>query len=111
MFQNPMCLKLRGLLRARSRFPEIVENIKNRKQRMEFLEWRSALAKQVFCLLRNRAEGNRMGRTLLPHQRSLRKSSLKSSCVRTVRECIVFSRLELALSEKQIPRFVGNVSS
>jgi serine/threonine protein kinase len=29
----------------------------------------------------------------------------------SVRECIVFNRLELALSEKQMPRFVGNVSS
>jgi hypothetical protein len=28
-----------------------------------------------------------------------------------VQECIVFNRLELALSEKQMPRFVGIVSS
>ena len=29
----------------------------------------------------------------------------------SLQECIVFNRLELALSEKQMPRFVGNVSS
>jgi len=28
-----------------------------------------------------------------------------------VQEYIVFNRLDLSLSEKQIPRFVGNVSS
>jgi hypothetical protein len=28
----------------------------------------------------------------------------------SVQECIVFNRLELALSEKQMPRFVGIVS-
>ena len=32
-------------------------------------------------------------------------------CARTVHEWIVFNLLELALSEKQIPRFVGNVGS
>jgi len=32
-------------------------------------------------------------------------------CARTVLECIIFNRFGLALSEKQIPRFVGNVSS
>jgi hypothetical protein len=31
--------------------------------------------------------------------------------LQTVEECIVFNRLELALSEKQMPRFVGIVSS
>ena len=51
LFQNPMFLCPRGLLRARSRFPEIVENIKNRKQRMESLECRKALAKQVLSQL------------------------------------------------------------
>jgi len=29
----------------------------------------------------------------------------------SVQECIVFNRLELSSSEKQMPRFVGNVSS
>jgi hypothetical protein len=29
----------------------------------------------------------------------------------SVQECIFFNRLELALSEKQMPRFVGIVSS
>jgi hypothetical protein len=32
-------------------------------------------------------------------------------CVRSVHESIIFNRLDLALSEKQIPRFVVNVSS
>jgi hypothetical protein len=44
-------LLLRGLLRARSRFPEIVENIENRGQRMESLECPNALAKQVLSQL------------------------------------------------------------
>jgi hypothetical protein len=51
LFQNPMLLQPRGLLRARSRFPEIVENSENRKQRMESLECRNALAKQVLSQL------------------------------------------------------------
>jgi hypothetical protein len=34
-----------------------------------------------------------------------------SSCVRTVPESNGFNRIELSLSEKQIPRFVGNVNS
>ena len=38
LFQNPMQLRSRGLLRARSKFPEIIENIENRKQRMERLD-------------------------------------------------------------------------
>jgi hypothetical protein len=40
-----------GLLRARSRFPEIVENIENRRQRIESLEHPNALAKQVLSQL------------------------------------------------------------
>ena len=32
-------------------------------------------------------------------------------CAPTVQKCIVFKRFELPLSEKQVPRFVGNVSS
>jgi hypothetical protein len=32
-------------------------------------------------------------------------------CARTVHESHVFIQFELSLSEKQIPRFVGNVSS
>jgi hypothetical protein len=40
-------LALRGLLRARSRFPGIVENIENRWQRMKSLEYPNALAQQV----------------------------------------------------------------
>jgi hypothetical protein len=35
-----------GLLRARSRFPEIVENIEYRGKRMELLECPNALAKR-----------------------------------------------------------------
>jgi hypothetical protein len=38
---------LGGLLRARSRFPQIVENIEKEKQGKEFLEHPNALAKQV----------------------------------------------------------------
>jgi hypothetical protein len=37
--------------------------------------------------------------------------SRKWCCVRGVHESIIFNRLDLALSEKQIPRFVVNVSS
>ena len=37
--------------------------------------------------------------------------ALENRCVRTVPESNVFNRFELSLSEKQIPRFVGNVSS
>src|SRR5467141_1107011 len=48
-YKNPMQLQLRGLLRARSRFPEIVGNIKNAEQRMEGVE--GALAKQVLSQL------------------------------------------------------------
>jgi hypothetical protein len=44
-------LLLRGLLRARSRFPEIVENIEKVKERMECLECPNALAKQVLSQL------------------------------------------------------------
>jgi|SRR5437870_5576333 len=40
-----------GLLRARSRFPEIVGNIKNAEQGMEGLEGANALAKQVLSQL------------------------------------------------------------
>jgi transposase-like protein len=47
LYQNPMELRSRGLLRARSRFPETVENIENRAQREEPLECPNALAKQV----------------------------------------------------------------
>ena len=36
---------------------------------------------------------------------------LRASCVRSVPEWIVFNGLGLALSEKQSPRFVVNVSS
>jgi hypothetical protein len=39
------------------------------------------------------------------------KESRRAGCARTVRERSVFSALGLALSEKQIPRFVENVSS
>src|SRR5439155_10801290 len=53
LYKNPMLLWFRGLLRARSRFPEIVENIRNAKQRMEGLERGLVLAKQVLNLLRS----------------------------------------------------------
>jgi hypothetical protein len=33
------------------------------------------------------------------------------SCAATVQESNVFIQFELSLSDKQIPRFVGNVSS
>src|SRR5882762_6462417 len=46
-----MRLRRRGLLRARSRLPEIVGNIKNAEQRMEGLEGVNALAKQVLSQL------------------------------------------------------------
>jgi hypothetical protein len=49
--QNPIQLRCRGLLRARSRFPEIVENIRNAGQRMELLERGFVLAKQVLSQL------------------------------------------------------------
>jgi len=42
---------LGGLLRARSRFPQIVENIEKGKQGKEFLEHPNALAKQVLSQL------------------------------------------------------------
>src|SRR5260221_5014418 len=42
-----MLLWPRGLLRARSRFPEIVGNITNAEQRMEVLEGANALARQA----------------------------------------------------------------
>jgi hypothetical protein len=42
---------------------------------------------------------------------SLCTVSLKLSCVRSVHESIIFNRLDLALSEKQIPRFVVNLSN
>jgi hypothetical protein len=48
LFQNPMFLKSRGLLRARSRFPEIVENNENADEGMERLDGAVELAKQVF---------------------------------------------------------------
>ena len=37
--------------------------------------------------------------------------SQKWCCVRSVHESIIFKRLNLAVSEKQVPRFIGNVSS
>jgi hypothetical protein len=43
-------LQFRGLLRARSRFPEIVENNENAEQRKESLEGANALAKQEYCM-------------------------------------------------------------
>ena len=46
-----MYLLFQGLLRGRSRLPESVVNIENRKQRMESLECRNALAKQVLSQL------------------------------------------------------------
>ena len=39
------------------------------------------------------------------------RKSRRASVQATVQECKVFNRLELSLSEKQIPRFVGNVRS
>jgi hypothetical protein len=51
LYKNPMLLSSRGLLRARSRFPEIVENIRNAKQRMKDLESGLVLAKQVLSQL------------------------------------------------------------
>jgi hypothetical protein len=49
--------------------------------------------------------------TLVSPRSSLCTFSLKTYCVRSVPEWIVFNRFELALSEKQSPRFVVNVSS
>jgi hypothetical protein len=48
LFQNPMFLWPRGLLRARSRFPEIVENAESVVKGMERLDGAVELAKQVF---------------------------------------------------------------
>jgi hypothetical protein len=39
-----------GLLRARSRFPEIIETLKTRSIRKEFFEGTNALAKQEYCM-------------------------------------------------------------
>src|ERR1700722_11771470 len=39
------------------------------------------------------------------------KAVVQSNCTRTVHERVVFSLLGLAFERKQIPRFVGNVSS
>ena len=36
---------------------------------------------------------------------------LEIYCTRTVHERVVFSHLGLAFERKQVPRFVGNVSS
>ena len=47
MFQNPMWLSFRGLLRARSRFPKIIGIIRKQEQRRESLEPGLVLAKQV----------------------------------------------------------------
>jgi hypothetical protein len=44
-------LGLQGLLRARSRLPEFVENIENVKEGMEILDGSVELAKQVLCQL------------------------------------------------------------
>jgi hypothetical protein len=37
--------------------------------------------------------------------------SRRVGCAPTAQKCIVFKRFELPLSEKQVPRFIGNVSS
>src|SRR6516164_11118479 len=50
-FQNPILLSFRGLLRARSRFPEIVGIIRKQEQRKESLEPGLVLAKQVLSQL------------------------------------------------------------
>jgi len=42
---------------------------------------------------------------------SVSEISTEIHCAPTVHESIDFNTLELALSEKQIPRFVGNVGS
>ena len=47
LFQNPMFLWSRGLLRARSRFPHIVENNENVVEGMEQLDGAVELAKHV----------------------------------------------------------------
>jgi len=39
------------------------------------------------------------------------KQRSSNHCVRSVQKSNVFMPLDIALSEKQIPRFVGNVSS
>ena len=51
LFQNPMFLCSRGLLRARSRFPKIVENTENVDEGMERLDGAVELAKQVLSQL------------------------------------------------------------
>jgi hypothetical protein len=49
--------------------------------------------------------------TFVSRRGSLRRISAEIRCARSVHESNVFSPLGLALSEKQIPRVVGNVSS
>ena len=51
LFQNPMFLKPQGLLRARSRFPEPVENKENADEGMERLDGAVELAKQMLSQL------------------------------------------------------------
>ena len=51
LYKNPMLLLSRGLLRARSGFPEIVENFRKGEQRKESLERANVLAKQVLSQL------------------------------------------------------------
>ena len=51
LYKNPMLLLSRGLLRARSRFPEIVVNTRKREQRKESLERGLVLAKQALSQL------------------------------------------------------------
>jgi hypothetical protein len=42
---------------------------------------------------------------------SVSEISTEIRCALIVHESIVFNTLELALSEKQVPRFVGNVGT
>jgi hypothetical protein len=68
-----------GILRARSRSPEIVENIENREQRMESLECPNALAKQVLSQL---SYTPTVGVTfILKHFRALRNPFLRFSVI------------------------------
>ena len=83
--QNPKQLDFRGLLRARSRFPEIVENIENRGQRMESLECPNALAKQVLSQLSyTPTAGTSIDFRAFAAARKLRNITFTLYCVRTV---------------------------
>src|SRR6266850_3996813 len=98
LYKNPMLLWPRGLLRARSRFPETVEKIRNAKQRMEGLERRLVLAKQVLSQL---SYTPTVGTTfILKHFRGIQNPFLRFSTI-TVPKLYQNPRLQGLLGPRQ----------